>query len=174
MKERREFARFQQNIESVIKKNTKEPHYEEIPDAPEPFSSFQLQMPQHFRPLFEKPSGAQGPSEVPPGRQSFHNVLFPPNVEETSSNLKTPPSSQVGGTGFSTDSGVPEWSGLSFLGPRFPSLERDEGSDPVSRSSENLIHRIADKKKIESLRELTETQLQEITSLEGRIHRVPK
>ena len=71
---------------------------------------------------------------------------------------------------FSADSGAPEWSGLKFLGPRFPSLERDEGSDPVSRSDENLIPRIADKKRIESLRELTETQLKEITSLEGEIH----
>ena len=75
----------------------------------------------------------------------------------------------IGVPSFPEDSGAPEWSGLTFLGPRFPSLERDE-ADLVTRADGDILPRIADKKKIESLRELTETQLKEITSLEGEIH----
>ena len=52
---------------------------------------------------------------------------------------------------------VCEWSGLKFLGPRFPSLERDEANDLVPRADGDLLPRIADKKKIESLRELRRT-----------------
>ena len=58
---------------------------------------------------------------------------------------------------------------MTFCGPRFPSLERDE-ADLVTRTNEDILPRIADKKKIESLRELTEEQLKQITALEGDIH----
>merc|ERR1712121_413871 len=61
-------------------------------------------------------------------------------------------------------SGSPEWSGLQFCGPRFPSLEKDLVSD------EGIVPRIAGKKKIEVLRQLAEEQLREITVLEGNIH----
>ena len=147
-------------------------------------------MPQHFQPLFERTSEANVTSASakqtsqplfdrapgkslapPPARQTFHDVILPPpTLGATSINLNMPPPNQFGVPSFPGDSGAPEWSGLKFLGPRFPSLERDEANDLVPRADGDLLPRIADKKKIESLRELTEEQLKEITSLEGEIH----
>ena len=186
MQERAEFARFQKNIESAIDKKKRENHYEEIPDAPHPKPLFHVEMPHHFQPLFEKTSEsnvasasakqtsqplferAPGPSVAPPpARQTFHDVLLPP---PTSINLNMPPPNQFGGPSFPGESETPAWSGLKFLGPRFPSLEREGTNDPVPRADGELLPRLADKKKIESLREITEEQLKEITSLEGDIH----
>merc|ERR1712055_632275 len=61
-------------------------------------------------------------------------------------------------------SGSPDWGGLKFCGPRFPSLEKDLVSD------KNILPRPVDKKQIEVLRKITEDQLREITMLEGNIH----
>ena len=165
--EREEYERFRNNITSVINKKITEHQYEEIPDAPAPdFHNHKLhvKMPDDIKPLAEKPSKqtkqpvfdrAQGNE-----RHTLPNISLPPPDLHPSlgaaSKVHKPPSDQL--------SGSPEWSGLTFCGPRFPSLEKDLVSD------EDILPRIVGKKKIEVLRRLTEEQLREITVLEGNIH----
>ena len=67
-------------------------------------------------------------------------------------------------------SDTPEWSEVSFCGPRFPSLVKDTETNLIN--SEQLIPRVAGKKKIEVLRQVCEDQLKDITALEGSIHEV--
>ena len=151
----------------MINKKITENQYEEILDDPAPdFHDHKLhvKMPDNFKPLVEKPSKQtrQPQFNRAPGneRHTFHNISLPPPDLHPSlgaaPTVHKPPSDQL--------SGSPEWSGLTFCGPRFPSLEKDLVID------KDILPRIVDKKKIEVLRQLTEEQLREITVLEGNIH----
>ena len=151
----------------MITKKITENQYEEILDDPDPNShdhKLQDKMPNGFKPLIKQPSKQTRHPQfnVAPGieRHQFHNIsLPPPNLQHSlgaSPREQNPPPDQL--------SGSPEWSALTFCGPRFPSLEKELVVD------KNILPRIVDKKKIEVLRQLTEDQLREITVLEGNIH----
>ena len=83
-------------------------------------------------------------TSTPAQSQSFEFVKEPEKDTETSKNTET------------------TWSGLSFLGPRFPSLPPSSGDTHSPRVEERRM--------VESLRQITEDELKTITHLEGDIH----
>ena len=161
-----DFERFRSNITSVVNRKTPEPQYEEIKDdtAPDPHNQkITVRMPGDFEPLVERPSK---PSRRPlfdraPGaqRQEVPDISLPPPTGFGTVNQHVRPIRPL-----SSHSGSQDWSGLTYLGPRFPSLEKEMVHE------DDILPRIVYKKKMEMLRQLTEDRLREITTLEGSIH----
>ena len=151
--ERKEYERFKNNIALVINKKNTENQYEEIPDAPAPNSHDQklhVTMPNVTKPLVENPTKQT--------KQPCDISMPPPDLR---SSLGAAPTVHKSLSEQVSES--PDWGGLKFCGPRFPSLEKDLVSD-------KKLPRPVDKKQIEVLRRITEDQLREITMLEGNIH----
>ena len=158
--EKVEHERFKSNITAVINKRVNvmtENQYEEIPDAnPDCSQKLHVKMPDGTKPLIGQP----------------------PRITKQPSNLALPPPDfhpPLGAASMVNEAPVdqacesPEWSGLRFCGPRFPSLEKVLVNDKnISPNQE--ARKIVDKQQIEVLRKITEDQLREITNLEGNIH----
>merc|ERR1711954_134574 len=136
------FERFKSNITSVVNRKAPEPQYEEIKDdtAPDPHDQrITVTMPGDIEPLVARPSR---PSRRPlfdraPGAQSGGSFQHT-HTQETVQRQEVPDISLPPPTGFGTvnqhvrpvrplssHSGSQDWSGLTYLGPRFPSLERE-------------------------------------------------
>ena len=140
MKERVKFAGLQDNIGRAINNGTsiiRENQYEEINE----------QLPPTSKPLYH----FEMPSKYEPNRSSTP-VGFG-FVRETERN------EMMTNTERTQDK---SWSGLSFLGPRFPSLSPN--------SDDNNSPRIEERRTVENLRQITEDELRKITNLEGEIH----
>ena len=149
MKEQVKFAELQENIEKAIDRRTtnrRENLYEEINDKAPPTIKplYHFEMPNHYKHVFEKP-----PMTSTPARSQSSGF------KEAGKEQETPRDTE---RSLETTS----WSGLSFLGPRFPSL-------PPS-SDDTHAPRVEEKRQIESLRQITENELKTITNLEGEIH----
>ena len=116
--------------------------YEEINERPPATTKplYHFEVSRQYRPVFEKPQMTSTPAQS----QSFEFVREPEKDKETSKNTET------------------TWSGLSFLGPRFPSLPPSSGDTHSPRVEERRM--------VESLRQITEDELKTITHLEGDIH----
>ena len=161
-------------------RKTNEPQYEEIKDneIPDPHDQrITVTMPGDIEPLVARPSrSARRPlfDRAPEAQSegSFQRT----HTQETMQRQEAPDIS-LPPPGFGTvtrhvrpvrplsdHSGSQDWSGLSYLGPRFPSLERE------MEHEDELLPRIIYKKKMEMLRQLTEDRLREVTTLEGSIH----
>ena len=126
---------------------TEEMKYEEINERP-PLTTkplYHFEMPSQYQHVFERPHMASTPAHS----QSFRFVT------ETEREKEAPKSTEI--TPDTTS-----WSGLSFMGPRFPSL-------PPS-PSDNHTPRIEERKLVEDLRQITEDELKTISHLEGDIH----
>ena len=151
MKEKARFAEFQGNIEKAIDKrsaNRRENLYEEIaekdPSTVKPL--YQIEIPSQYKHVFEK-----APMSSTPVKPSSVEINLPPPNVISSLHIREPEKS------VETQS----WSGLSFLGPRFPSLPPDLEDEHAPK--------LEDKKQIETLRQITEQELGNITELEGQI-----
>ena len=134
-----------------------ENQYEEIPDAnPDCSQKLHVKMPDGIKPLIGKTTNLT---------KQPHNIgLPPPDLHPTLGAAPT-----VDETPVDQASGSPEWSGLRFCGPRFPSLEKVLISNK-NKSPDQEARKVVDKQQIEILRKITEDQLREITNLEGNIH----
>ena len=172
---------FKRRITSVIETHHKNHHYEEIPEIWSPSKMFPV-APSNPLPEFKglninddaTPLGAQArPAPIVPQPSGSNTSIQHKSGGRNKITFSTPKEPAIEAIRAAADvfrSNTPQWTETSFLGPRFPSLVKNAEDDVLT--TEQLIPRVAGKKKIEILRQVCEDQLRSITDLEGSIHEV--